>query len=195
MAKHENITSLSDENLMSIFSKHKDINNQRAFAELYQRHKGPLYRFIKKSINNEQDANELFQELWFKIINNKMQFNTKQKFTTWAYTIARRLLIDQFRKLGRSAELKQVAIIDETELSDSLIKQPENEFESKQMAHELKTAIQYLPLQQRQTFILKHESGLSLKEIAEVTEQAHEKTKSQYRYAVQKLKLALERFI
>ena len=195
MANHVNINSLSDEKLMSIFSKPKDINNQRAFAELYQRHKGPLYRFIKKSINNEQDANELFQELWFKIINNKMQFDTKQKFTTWAYTIARRLLIDQFRKLGRSAELKHVAIEDDTEISGSLIKQPENEFEAKQMAHELKTAIQYLPLQQRQTFILKHESGLSLKEIAEVTEQPHEKTKSQYRYAVQKLKLALERFI
>ncbi len=87
--EHQNDKQLTDEQLMSTFSKTDDVNNQGAFEMLYQRHKGPLFRFIKKSINHEQDANEVFQELWFKIINSKKQYDQQQKFTTWAYTIAR----------------------------------------------------------------------------------------------------------
>ncbi len=189
------LENYSDEKLMSTFCNPQDINHQRAFEVLYQRHKGPLYRFIKKSINNEQDANELFQDLWFKIINNKQQFDPNKNFTTWAYTIARRLLIDQFRKLGRAGEFTDTDV-DAVEINEStLIKQPENEFVAKQMARELNNAISYLPIQQRQTFVMRHESNMSLQQIADVTGQAYEQTKSQYRYAVNKLKRALERLL
>ena len=184
----------TDEQLMSTFSQTDDINNQRAFEMLYQRHKGPLFRFIKKSINHEQDANEVFQELWFKIINNKHKYDQQQKFTTWAYTIARRLMIDQFRKTGRMAELTRMDASPESQVIEHDLKQPENEFVARQMAKELNHAITLLPPNQQQVFIMKHESGLSIKEIAKITAQPHEQTKSQYRYAVQKIKLALERF-
>lgn len=184
----------SDEKLMSIYSKSNDINHQRAFESLYQRHKGPLFRFIKKSINHEQDAKEIFQELWFKIINHKNNYDHKQKFTTWAYTIARRLLIDRFRHTGRMAELTHTETNTEVQVTEHSLKQPENVFEAKQMANELNHAVSSLPHNQRQAFIMKHESGLSIKEIAQITTQPVEQTKSQYRYAVQKIKLALERF-
>lgn len=195
LSAKETTAQQTDEDLMYIFSRADGIKNQQAFEVLYQRHKGPLYRFIKKSINLEQDAKQVFQELWFKIIKNKKQFNTKQKFTTWAYTIARRLLIDQFRINGRMAELNRIESTPENEVSEQPLKQPENEFETRQMAKDLNHAISLLPHQQRQVFVMKHESGLSIKEIAEVTESPHEQVKSQYRYAVQKIKTALERFL
>jgi len=194
MNDHSNFEQSTDEHLMSTFSSVDNMNNQRAFEVLYQRHKGPLFRFITKSINHEQDAKEVFQELWFKIINNKQQYNPQQKFTTWAYTIARRLLIDQFRKTGRMAELAQTDDTSKKQAIEHDLKQPENEFETKQMAKELNHAITLLPHNQRQTFIMKHESGLSIKEIATITAQPLEQTKSQYRYAVKKIKLALECF-
>ncbi|MEZ5472953.1 MAG: sigma-70 family RNA polymerase sigma factor [Marinicella sp.] len=182
----------SDEKLMSIFSNSQDINNQRAFEVLYQRHKGPLYRFIKKSVNNEQDANELFQDLWFKIINSKQSYDPQQKFTTWAYTIARRLMIDLFRKNGIS-EFQEFN--EELTNNESLLQLPEDEFSRHQMSQQLKSAIDTLPLLQRQAFVMKHDGGLSIREIAEITEQPQEQTKSQYRYAVKKLKMALERWL
>jgi RNA polymerase sigma-70 factor (ECF subfamily) len=184
---------LTDEKLMSTFSNPQDINHQRAFEVLYQRHKGPLFRFIRKSVNNEQDANELFQELWFKIINNKNKFDPNQKFTTWAYMIARRLMIDLFRKTGRIDELEFDESNQNTETNSFHL--PEDEFSRKQMVKQLQTALDALPLPQRQAFVLKNDGGLSIKEIAEITEQPPEKTKSQYRYAVQKLKTALERWL
>ncbi len=194
MPKQQIDEQMNDEQLMKIFSQTTHVNNQRAFEMLYQRHKGPLFRFIKKSINHEQDAKEVFQELWFRIINNKQQYDSQQKFTTWAYTIARRLIIDQFRKTGRTAELTRFDANPEAQLSEHAVKRPDNEFETKQMAKELNHAITLLPPNQRQTFVMKHESGLSIKEIAAISAQPLEQTKSQYRYAVQKIKLALERF-
>ncbi|MCX7555009.1 sigma-70 family RNA polymerase sigma factor [Marinicella sp. S1101] len=188
------LDQLNDEQLMSTFKQKHDINNQRAFEMLYARHKGPFYRFITKSINNEQDAHELYQELWFKIINNKDKFNEQQKFTTWAYTIARRLLIDQFRKTGRMAELSRLDNSEPDELADTGLPSPENEFTAKQMSRQLNQTISQLPHSQRHAFLLKCDGELSIKEIAEITQQPHEKVKSQYRYAVNKIKLALEHF-
>lgn len=188
------LDQLNDEQLMATFSQTDDINNQRAFEMLYAKHKGPFYRFIKKSINNEQDAHELYQELWLKIINNKDKFDAKQKFTTWAYTIARRLLIDQFRKTGRMAELTRLDVAGDTELADTSIAAPENEFAAKQMSNQLHMTIERLPHDQRHAFLLKHDADLSIQEIADITQQPHEKVKSQYRYAVNKIKLALEHF-
>lgn len=194
MPNHKLDDNFTDEQLMTTFSQIDDANNQRAFEMLYQRHKGPLYRFIKKSINQEQDSNEIFQELWIKIINHKQQYDPQQKFTTWAYTIARRLMIDHFRKAGRMVELTQLDINTESQAMDHPIKQPDHEFQSKQMAKELNQAITLLPPNQRMVFTMKLESGLTIKEITEITAQPHEQIKSQYRYAVQKIKQALERF-
>ena len=194
MTDHANYEQSTDEQLMTIFSTPDNGHQQRAFETLYQRHKGPLFRFIKKSINNDQDAKEVFQELWYKVINSKQQYDPKQKFTTWVYTIARRLMIDQFRKTGRMAELTRIDTDTDKQIIDSKTKQPENEFEAKQMAKELHHTISLLPANQRHTFVLKQESGLSIKEIAQMTSQPHEQIKSQYRYAVQKIKMALERF-
>jgi len=190
----ESFEQYSDEKLMLMYSKQKDINNLGAFEVLYQRHKGPLFRFIKKSITHEQDTKDIFQELWFRIINHKHSYDHKQKFTTWAYTIARRLLIDQFRHTGRLAELNRLEPTPDDLAPEKNLHQPENEFETKLMAKELNNAISLLPFKQRQTFVMKHESGLTLKEIATITSQPVEQTKSQYRYAVQKIKMALERF-
>ena len=82
----------------------------------------------------------------------------------------------------------------DSQANEQPLKQPENQFETKQMAKALDHAISLLPLNQRQTFVMKHESGFSIKEIAQITAQPIEQTKSQYRYAVNKIKLAMERF-
>lgn len=178
---------MKDEQLMILFANNDISQGQKAFERLYQRHKGPLYRFIKKSCNNETQCDELFQELWLKIINNKQQFNPQYKFTTWAYTIANRLLIDWFRQNGKNIE-------DATdhEQKDAELKQPENELERKRMAQHLQKAITQLPAKQRRTFVMKHEADMSLTEVAEATQQPIERIKSQYRYAVNKLKSTLE---
>ena len=186
------LEQLSDERLMSSFINPNDINHHRAFEILYQRHKGPMYGFITRSLNNAEDANEVFQDAWFKIINHKDTFDPQRKFTTWAYTIIRRLLIDYYRKQPDSGtETNFDEALSET--SEDPIKQPDNDLERQQMTQQLHQTIGTLPMSQRQAFVLRHGSGFSLPEVARITDQPQEQTKSQYRYAVQKIKQALER--
>jgi RNA polymerase sigma-70 factor (ECF subfamily) len=186
------LNQLSDEQLMSAFCDPNDINHQRAFEALYQRHKGPLYRFINQSVNQPQDVNELFQDLWLRVINHKHQFDPQKSFTTWVYTIARRLMIDLFRKLGRS-QLEPLA--DESSLADVSLQLPDDVFTQQKLQDHLKQAIAVLPDIQKQVLLMKLDGGLSIPNIAEIIEQPLEQTKSQYRYAVRKVKLALERVL
>lgn len=184
------LEQLNDEQLMSTYNNTKDINSQRAFEILYQRHKSPLFRFIQKSINNEQDTRELFQDLWFKVIRYKNAYDHNQKFTTWIYTIARRLLIDHYRKSSKTAKIsKETTKIEQ--IQDVTLNMPDNEFEKKRMIHQLKTAIETLPYEQKETFLMRIDSSLSLKEIAAVKGEPVEKVKSQLRYAVEKLKFKM----
>ena len=131
------------------------------------------------------------KELWLRIINNKQQFNPEYKFTTWAYTIANRLLIDWLRKNAKNVNANLTEDLTE-EPADTPLNAPDNDLERKRMAKQLTEAITTLPDQQRMTFVMKHESGLSLSEVATATEQPLERIKSQYRYAIKKLKLTLE---
>ncbi len=178
---------MNDEQLMLLFANNDINQGQRAFECLYYRHKGPLYRFIKKSCNHEQQCDELFQDLWLRIIKNKAQFDPKHPFTTWAYTIANRLLIDWFRKQG-----KELFQSEDEEHATNESTYPESELDRKRMAKHLQQAISTLPDAQRLTFVMKHESGMSLSQMAEATAQPLERIKSQYRYAVNRLKKAME---
>lgn len=188
----ETIETQSDEQLMVIYANNKN-HAQRAFSVLYERHKGPLYRFILKSINQESQADELFQDLWFRMIQHKGQFNPKQSFTTWAYTIARRLLIDFYRKQGKRYEQAfDESLPEHNDESTHHYLLPEQALQQKCHAKALQHAVTELPPDQREVFLLFHESDLSLQQIADVTDQPKERIKSRYRYAVQKIKKMLK---
>ena len=68
-----------------------------AFETLYARHRGALYRFVLRSINDRGIAEELFQEAWIRVIEARERYAPSAKFTTWLYTIAHNLLVDHWR--------------------------------------------------------------------------------------------------
>jgi len=190
--KRASMTQKSDAQLMSIYAQN-NIHSQRAFNILYERHKGPLYRFVLKSINNETQTDELFQDLWFRIIQHKDRFNPKQTFTTWAYTIARRLLIDYYRKQGRRYQQSyDDALPEHNDEPSGEYTLPEQVLQQKRHAKALQKAVTELPADQREVFLLFHESDLTIQQIADITDQPKERIKSRYRYAVKKLKNTLQ---
>lgn len=189
---HTAIETKSDEQLMALYATNKN-DGQRAFTVLYERHKGPLYRFVLKSVHNKAQADELFQDLWTRIIQHKDTFNAQQVFTTWAYTIARRLLIDYYRKSGKQYNQEfDESLVEHNQRSTSQYHLPEQAFEQKRHAKALQQAVTDLPAEQREVFLLFHEGNLSLQQIATVTNEPKERIKSRYRYAVQKLRKALK---
>ena len=70
----------------------------RAFEYLLDRYQGPIFNFILRSVRSRALAEELTQETFVRVIKNAQKYKKKAKFTTWLYTIARNICIDQSRR-------------------------------------------------------------------------------------------------
>jgi RNA polymerase sigma-70 factor (ECF subfamily) len=162
-----------------------------AFEELYRRHKGGLFRFVLRSVRERAVAEELYQEIWMRAIEARGRYEVQAKFTTWLYTIAHHRLVDHWRKRG----LQLVSLDREEEPVDPPATpsfQPEKILEGKQSLARFTQALEALPPAQREVFLLYHEAELSVAEIARATGSNEEAAKSRLRYAVAKLKEALD---
>jgi RNA polymerase sigma-70 factor (ECF subfamily) len=176
---------LTDEKLMLSYSD----GDAEAFEVLYQRHKGPLYRFILRQCGQEF-VDELFQDVWLKVINSRIKYKVSAAFKTWLYHIARNRIIDHYRK-------KNIRPVDNesdklSSISSAATGQPENKLEANNQHELLMNAIAELPLEQKEVFLLKQEAGLGIDEIAATTGVTFETAKSRLRYAVKKLRQQLE---
>lgn len=160
-----------------------------AFAALYARHKGGLFRFIVRSIKDRAAAEELFQEVWMKLIDARSRYEPQAKFSTFLYTIAHNRVIDHWRRRG--LELVSLDEGDAFEPPAPRSTQPEHRAELNQTGERLLAAIAALPVLQREAFLLHEESGLSVADIASATGAGLEAAKSRLRYAIAKLREAL----
>src|SRR3954466_8071984 len=85
-----------DEELMLAYRD----GNPGAFETLYARHRGRLYRFVLRSVKSRAVGEELFQEIWLRVIEARGHYTPQARFTTWLYTIAHNHLVDHWRKRG-----------------------------------------------------------------------------------------------
>jgi RNA polymerase sigma-70 factor (ECF subfamily) len=160
--------------------------NAGAFETLYTRHRGRLYRFVLRSVKARGAAEELFQEVWIRVIEARGRYSPQARFTTWLYTIAHNLLTDHWRKKG----LTLVELDEDTHAPAP--DDPARSVEARQALSRFAQALEALPPLQRQAFLLHEEGGLSIEEIAQATGANAETAKSRLRYAIAKLKAAVD---
>jgi RNA polymerase sigma-70 factor (ECF subfamily) len=170
----------SDEALMAAYAD----GDMNAFEQLYQRHRGPLYRYIRRQVRDAPTANDLYQGCWEKIIKARVGYRATAPFQAWIYRIAHNHVVDQFRRSRTTAEVWPDALQADEPGPDQVLA-------SAQAAARLAAAVRALPTEQRQAVLLKLEAGLDLAAIAAVAGVSQETAKSRLRYAVAKLKRAL----
>lgn len=176
----------SDEQLMTAYRG----GDAAAFEALYRKHRGGLFRFVARSVRERRLAEELYQEVWLRLIEARERYLPQAKFSTWLYAIAHNRLIDHYR----SSSLRSVEMMAE-ELPDPpapAAGQPERKAEVRELGGRLIAALEAMPAAQREAFLLHEEAGLSVPEIAEVAGTDVEAAKSRLRYAVAKLREALK---
>ncbi len=179
------MTGEDDTLLMLRYAKHDDV---AAFETLYRRHKDSVYRYLLRHCNHAEAAEDVFQEVWGKIIRSRSSYRPTAKFTTFLYRVAHNSFIDWLRRNSRHSgtmELQEEAI---AAGDDS----PEMSTERQLARQRLALGLATLPDEQRDAFLLHEEAGLSVEQIAGVTGVNRETAKSRLRYAVAKLKTALE---
>lgn len=179
---------LRDEELML---RYRD-GDASAFDALYGRHRAGLFRFILRQCPRRGEAEEIFQEVWMKLIEARSRYRVEARFSTYLYRIAINRLIDRSR---RKSNAPAVPLDDpdcpENSAVASAAEDPLRQAAAREQGARLLAALAELPAEQRDAFLLREEGGLSLGEIAEVTKVGPETAKSRLRYALQKLRQAL----
>lgn len=162
--------------------------NHKAFEQLYHRHKGGLYRYFLRQTPQQSQAEELFQDVWKKVVMGADNYQPSAKFTTWLYTLARNTLIDQVRHLNVVEQ-----VIDSQVQADEASVIPLNNSSQKHLedhlgAQAIKHCLTKLPNVQLESFMLREEGGFSVAEVAHITQAGLEATKSRLRYAYKSLR-------
>jgi RNA polymerase sigma factor (sigma-70 family) len=184
---------MSDESLMLRYAA----GELAAFDLLYERHELRLWRFVFRSAPTRAIAEELMQEVWFAVAREAGRYQPSARFTTWLFTIARNRLIDQ-RRATRPELSMDVAQADGIALRDTLpdatIVTPDAAVEAGEQVDAIIGAVNQLPPEQREVFLLQADGDLSLEEIATVTGSSFETAKSRLRYARNKLRSLLQEY-
>lgn len=191
-------TDPTDESLMIRFQS----GDRAAFTVLVRRHQGPLFNFAFRYLRSSPVAEEVVQDAFVRVVQNAAEFKHEARFSTWLYTIARNLCIDQARKraLRRHPSLDEPRKAEERD-GPTLGEQTadgkastERAVVSLEIRERVAAAIDALPEEQREVFLMREVSNLPFKEIAEIVGVSENTVKSRMRYALERLQEALSEF-
>jgi RNA polymerase sigma-70 factor (ECF subfamily) len=190
-------TADADEDLMVRYQQ----GEVRAFEVLLGRHRKAVYNFILRYVGDKETAEDLLQETFMRVIKGADAYKRQAKFTTWLYTIARNLCVDQTRRRKHrkhaSLDAPMAAEDDSGTLLDVI---PSSEMASdrksvnKQLYQRLQGAIGALSEEQREVFLMREFLDMPFKQIADVVGVPENTVKSRMRYALEKLRLDLDEY-
>lgn len=165
MTKEMPETETSDAELLRAFSS----GDAAAMDKLVGRYRQALFSWLLGMTANRADAEDLFQEVWFRVIRHAARFNDVS-FRAWLWKIARNLLIDFRRKRKPDISLDAVDDEDDTPLIDQLAAKgagPAHSVELEDMSRRVMDAVTRLPDVQREVFLMRVQGDLPFNEIAE----------------------------
>ena len=190
-------SEVSDETLMIRYQR----GDRTAFIALVQRHQTPLYNFAFRQLRVQSAAEDVVQEAFIRVVQNAADFKHEARFTTWVYTITRNLCIDQMRKraLRKHASLDDARGADSDgptlgELTADKRANVEREATGDELKERIARAVDELPDDQREVFLMREVSNLPFKEIADITGVPENTVKSRMRYALERLQAALSEY-
>jgi len=127
----------------------------RAFETLYSRHRGALYRYLMRQAHDNEIANDLFQEVWSRVIVNRARYEPRAKFRTFLFTLAHNCFIDHCR---RSKARPTGANIEDADAADLLPAdddaRPDARLERDEASVRYRAALASLPAEQRDVYLL-----------------------------------------
>ena len=199
-------TDPTDDALMAAYAR----GDARAFEQLYARHQAGLYRFVRRLLGTALNAqtDEVFQDTWLRVVQARTRWAPQgASFRTWLYTLAHHRVIDMLRRSGREVSIDAHADDGdapwEPSAADSGAAWQHWPAPSGAAAHtevlafwrrageRLLACLEQLPLPQRSAFLLHHDDGLALDEVASALEVGFETAKTRLRYAMSKLRTCM----
>lgn len=165
--------------------------------ELIVRYQHRLLRYLLYLTGNREQAEDLFQEVWMRVLVRGSQYNGQARFETWLFTIARNLLIDQRRKRTMSSldELFETGGDDDRPMAFEIADgdpTPFDHFANLEDRERIASALLELDTLHREVLVLRFHEELSLDEIAKVTKAPLSTVKSRLYRGMAMIKPKLE---
>jgi RNA polymerase sigma-70 factor, ECF subfamily len=158
--------------------------DRAAFAELVGKYKQPLFNFICRTLRDEAESEDLAQNVFLQVYKSRQRYMRTAKFSTWLFTIARNLCLNEIRR--RSRHPAESIEESHSEHED----QPQRQYEDKkislpvenvlhgELAKKIEAALAELPENQRTAILLCRQDELSYEEIAAILDCSLSATKS-----------------
>ncbi len=189
---------VADEELLRRFNG----GRAEAFELLLSRYERPLFNFILRHVSERTRAEELLQDSFLRVIERSKEFKGESKFSTWLYTIARNLCIDESRKMvfrrhkSLDAQLSGEdgdgpALVERTAGSGAAV---DRAAIARELKPQIAEAIAALPEEQREVFLMREIQNLPFKDIASIVGVPENTVKSRMRYALERLQEALAEY-
>jgi RNA polymerase sigma-70 factor (ECF subfamily) len=175
--------------------------DRAAFAGLVEKFKQPVLNFIYRTLRDETEAEDLAQNVFLQVYRSRSRYRRTAKFSTWLFTIARNLCLNELRRRSRHP----AESIEETHTDHE--DQPQRQYEDKsqmappeqllhgELAQKIEEALAELPENQRSAILLCRQDELSYEEIAEVLDCSLSATKSLIHRGRETLKEKLKRYL
>jgi RNA polymerase sigma-70 factor (ECF subfamily) len=173
--------------------------NEDAFKQLLFRHKDKIFRFIKLKVKDVDLANDIFQDVFIKVINTIKSgtYNEEGKFLPWVMRIAHNLIIDHFRRntrykhVSESSSLKDDYNVFSTLSSEN--KNIEEQITTKELLDQMVTLVDYLPHSQKKILNMRIFQDMSFKEIADIENISINTALGRMRYAILNIRKLIEK--
>lgn len=159
-----------------------------AFQRLYDRHHPHVFQFLLRALGNRSTAEDLLQEIFFRVFAHREHYRPTAAFRTWLFTIARNLLIDQLRQRSRAPELDTAEVLEPVANPEAT---PLQHAEARELGDRLQAAMFKLPPSQREVLLLSRFAGLGHEEIARVTGSSPETVRVTLHRALRRLRVLL----
>jgi len=182
-----------------------------AFEQLYARHERALYRFVRRLLGNALAAqtDEVFQDTWLRVVHARSRWEPQgASFRTWLFTLAHHRVIDLLRRSGREVSIDAFESDDAGDpwqpdaqawqhwpAPASAAPQSDEIAFWRRAGERLLGCLEQLPLPQRSAFLLHHDDGLALDEVAKALEVGFETAKTRLRYAMSKLRTCMGAYL
>lgn len=171
----------------------------RRISETIAREQGRLRQFIRRRVPDHRDAEDIFQEVFYELIDAYRLTKPVEQAGAWLFRVARNRIIDLFRSKRKSVagnDCGRISDDGETQDWEDLLPSsdagPDAAFARSVLLEELDAALEDLPEEQRDVFVAHEIEGRSFKELSDETGVGINTLLSRKRYAVLQLRRRLQ---
>lgn len=155
-----NFKNLSDQELMFEYQN----GDSSAFDVLYERHNQKVFSYLRRRLNNREETEEVFQQVFAKLHGSRATYSNHYAFTQWLFVIVKTVLLDHWQK-EKSRREKQRGF----EAEQSFLKGSSAEaagLDAEELLAHIKTGMEHLSVEQKLALELRVFDELSYGEIA-----------------------------